>query len=129
MQQSAGQLRRGFALPPATRPAAVRHRIKGVPWIRINPGRWSGFAQSAGPCGEERTSMDSHRPHHCNIWAAAAHIETLNFESDQAHDALLAAVKAAQADGMPLELIAAAAGKSVAGILKLLSRSSAELIG
>lgn len=73
--------------------------------------------------------MDSYRPHHSSIWAAVARIETLNFESDQAHDALLAAVKAAQADGVPLDLIAAAAGKSVAGVLKVLSRSSAELIG
>ncbi|WP_427135282.1 hypothetical protein [Pseudarthrobacter sp. S9] len=53
----------------------------------------------------------------------------MNFESDRAHHALLAAVKAAQAEDMPLELIAAAAGKSVAGVLKVLSRSSAELVG
>lgn len=73
--------------------------------------------------------MESYRPHHSNLWAAAARIETLNFESDRAHHALLAAVKAAQAEGMPLELIAAAAGKSAAGVLKVLSRSSAELVG
>ena len=72
--------------------------------------------------------MDSFAPHHSHFWAAAARIETLHFETDQAHRALLAAVQGAQAEGLPLELIAAAAGKSVAGVLKVLSRSSAELI-
>lgn len=73
--------------------------------------------------------MESYRPHHSSIWAAATRIETLNFEFDQAHEELLAAVKAAQADGMPLELITAAAGTSVPSVLKVLSGSGAGLIG